>query len=160
MFIVNIGGVIMSFDMETVRFYLGLFFIIYGIVFVAIEKFKGITIYDAKDQINGIINGSVCMLVGVVVFSTSLKMGIITSVVVLLIWIIERGMLKAYLNTKKAKYLNHTGVSTSSIKARHKGKAIIDGKEVKITAWENDIPKDSEIIITDLVGATLLAKNK
>ncbi|MDO7203395.1 hypothetical protein Q5M85_03300 [Paraclostridium bifermentans] len=47
-----------------IRAILGLLFIAYGLIVSGIEKYKGLPFFYSKDQINGSINGFICLSVG------------------------------------------------------------------------------------------------
>lgn len=74
-------------QVELIRTILGIGFIIYGLGFCAYEKF-----HDMKyiDQINGVINGFVCIVVGVIISAYNLEQGILIGVVAFVLWGIEK----------------------------------------------------------------------
>lgn len=80
---------------EIVRLVVGIGLILYGLWFNAYEKF-----IDMKfiDQVNGVINGKICIIVGVFVCALNLKVWIISGVVALLLWIIEEIILNNKVN--------------------------------------------------------------
>lgn len=71
---------------EVVRSVFGGFFIIYGLIFSAYEKFHGI---KCTDQVNGIINVFVCIIVGIITSAYTMQRGIWVGITVLLLWRIE-----------------------------------------------------------------------
>lgn len=145
--------------METgvlIRVCVGAFFIVYGLIFVAIEKLSGMTISDYKDQINGVLNGFVCMMVGVFLASINLTQGIYNLVMVLLIWIIERYLLKKYLDSKESKFVGREGIAVEEIKLKSKGYIKLNDKKIKVRSQNEYIPKGSKVKIYGLDGATLL----
>lgn len=81
----------------------GIFFILYGLIVSAIEKFKEVPFAYSKDQVNGVINGVVCIIVGVVVFSNRIKQGLILGLFTLAIYYLERALISKYIQKKKAK---------------------------------------------------------
>ncbi|MEG2786636.1 MAG: hypothetical protein RR942_02355 [Romboutsia sp.] len=74
-----------------------------GLIVSAIEKFKELPFAYSKDQINGVINGFVCIIVGVVVLSNSIKQGITLGLFALALYYLERALIYQYLKKKKAK---------------------------------------------------------
>lgn len=80
---------------EIIRLVVGIGFILYGLGFNAYEKFNDMKFID---QINGVINGKVCIIVGVFVCALNLKFGIISGVIALLLWIIEEVILNKKAN--------------------------------------------------------------
>ena len=80
---------------EIVRLVVGIGLILYGLGFNAYEKFNDMKFID---QINGVINGKVCIIVGVFVCALNLKFGIISGVIALLLWIIEEVILNKKVN--------------------------------------------------------------
>ncbi len=78
-------------QIELIRTVIGIFFIIYGLGFCAYEKF-----HDMKyiDQINGVINGFVCIVVGVLISAYNIKQGILVGAVSLILWGVEKIILE------------------------------------------------------------------
>lgn len=80
---------------EIIRLVAGIGLIFYGLGFNAYEKFNDMKFVD---QINGVINGKVCIIVGVFVCSFNLKFGIISGIIAFLLWIIEEIILNKKVN--------------------------------------------------------------
>jgi hypothetical protein len=80
---------------EIIRLVVGVGFILYGLGFNAYEKFNDMKFID---QINGVINGKVCIIAGVLVCSFNLKFGIILGIIAFLLWIIEEIILNKKMN--------------------------------------------------------------
>lgn len=76
---------------EIIRLVIGIGFILYGLGFNAYEKFHEMKFIDQR---NGVINGKVCIIVGVFLCAFNLKFGIISGVIALLLWIIEEIILR------------------------------------------------------------------
>lgn len=78
-------------QIELIRTIIGIFFIIYGIGFCAYEKF-----HDMKyiDQRNGVINGFVCIVVGVLISAYNIEQGILVGGVSLILWGVEKIILE------------------------------------------------------------------
>lgn len=73
-----------------IRAILGLLFIAYGLLVAGIEKYKGLPFFYSKDQINGSINGFICLVVGVLLLWTNLKQGIICTVISIILYAIVK----------------------------------------------------------------------
>lgn len=80
---------------EIIRLVVGIGLILYGLGFNAYEKFNDMKFVD---QINGVINGKVCIIVGVFVCAFNLKFGIISGIIAFLLWIIEEIILNKKVN--------------------------------------------------------------
>lgn len=64
---------------------MGIFFIVYGMVMVAVERLNGMPLFYGKDQINGVINSFVLLLVGIICASTNgingiINLGVVTGI--------------------------------------------------------------------------------
>lgn len=75
---------------EIIRTVVGIFLIVEGLVATAYEQFHEMKYID---QINGVLNGFVCLIVGILVASYSLKQGILVGSVALVLWAIEKMVL-------------------------------------------------------------------
>lgn len=61
---------------------MGIFFIVYGMVMVAIERLNGMPLFYSKDQINGVMNSFTLLIVGVICSSSNVTNGILNFVLV------------------------------------------------------------------------------
>lgn len=84
---------------ELVRSIIGGFLIIYGLFFSALEKFHGIKYVD---QINGIINGFVCIIAGIVVSAYTIQRGVWVGIVGLSLWGIEQLIIRKIKKQKNS----------------------------------------------------------
>lgn len=73
-----------------IRAILGLLFVAYGLIVSGIEKYKGLPFFYSKDQINGSINGFICLSVGVLLLWTNLKQGITCAIIVIALYAIVK----------------------------------------------------------------------
>lgn len=81
---------------EIVRTVAGIFLIIYGLGVCAYERFHEMKYID---QVNGVINGPVCIVAGVLFAAYNVKQGILVGVIAIVLWGIER----VILNKKASK---------------------------------------------------------
>ncbi|MGL6105589.1 hypothetical protein, partial [Romboutsia sp.] len=83
---------------ELIRVVLGIILILYGLGINWYEKFKDVKYID---QINGVLNGKIVVLVGVLVSAYSTKIGILSAIISATLLIVEEVVLK-----KKLKKVN------------------------------------------------------
>lgn len=83
---------------EIIRTVVGIFFIVYGLGVSAYEQFHEMKYIDQR---NGVINGFVCLIVGILVSAYNLKRGLWIGVIALAIWGIEKVIL-VKISKKKA----------------------------------------------------------
>lgn len=88
-------------QVELIRTAVGVFFIIYGLGVCAYEKFHDMLYID---QINGVLNGFVCIVVGVILCAYNVKQGVLVGVIALILWGVEKIILEK-IATKKNKQL-------------------------------------------------------
>lgn len=94
-------------EVIIIKMILGIFFIVYGLIVSAIEQYKNIPLlYNSKDQVNGVINGFVCIGIGVVVSSYNLSQGIIIGIIAFSMWGIEKVIISKILKNKGGKFSN------------------------------------------------------
>lgn len=90
-----------------IKMIIGIFFIVYGLLVSGIEQYKKFPLfYNSKDQINGVINGFACIVVGVVISSYNLHQGIIIGVIAFSIWGLEKIIISKILKNKDKKLSN------------------------------------------------------
>jgi len=84
-------------EITLIRMVVGILFIGYGLGFSAYEKFNEVSY---SDQINGVINGFVCIIVGILVSASTINRGIVVGIVALLVWRIEQLILSKIIKNK------------------------------------------------------------
>lgn len=84
-------------QIELIRTVVGVFFIIYGLGVCAYEKFHDMLYID---QINGVMNGFACIVVGVILCAYNVKQGVIVGVIALILWLVEKVILQKIANKK------------------------------------------------------------
>ena len=82
---------------ELIKITIGIGLIIYGLCVNAYEKFNDMRFID---QINGVINGKLCIIIGVgiLVFLTDISIG--ASIIALILLIIEEVFINKYIKKK------------------------------------------------------------
>lgn len=94
-------------EVMIIKMIIGIFFIVYGLIVSAIEQYKRVPLfYNSKDQVNGVINGFVCIVVGVVVSAYNLNQGIIIGIIAFSMWGIEKLIISKILKNKAEKLSN------------------------------------------------------
>lgn len=94
-------------EVMIIKMIIGIFFIVYGLIVSAIEQYKRVPLfYNSKDQVNGVINGFVCIVVGIVVSSYNLNQGIIIGIIAFSMWGIEKLIISKILKNKDEKLSN------------------------------------------------------
>ena len=94
-------------EVMIIKMIIGIFFIVYGLIVSAIEQYKRVPLfYNSKDQVNGVINGFVCIVVGVVVSAYNLNQGIIIGIIAFSMWGIEKLIISKILKNKDEKLSN------------------------------------------------------
>lgn len=80
---------------------LGIFFILYGLIVSAIEQYKRVPLfYNSKNQIDGVINGFLCLVLGGAVSAYDIQQGIIIGIIALSTWGIEKIVISKILKNK------------------------------------------------------------
>lgn len=94
-------------EVMIIKMIIGIFFIVYGLIVSAIEQYKRVPLfYNSKDQVNGVINGFACIVVGVVVSAYNLNQGIIIGIIAFSMWGIEKLIIFKILKNKDEKLSN------------------------------------------------------
>lgn len=76
---------------QVVRTVVGVFFILYGLGIYIYNNFHTLKYVD---QINGVFNGPMCIIVGVLISAYTLKQGFIIGIIALVLWSITYILLK------------------------------------------------------------------
>ena len=94
-------------EVMIIKMIIGIFFIVYGMIVSAIEQYKRVPLfYNSKDQVNGVINGFTCIVVGVIVSAYNLNKGIIIGIIAFSMWGIEKLIISKILKNKDEKLSN------------------------------------------------------
>ncbi|MBZ6007366.1 MULTISPECIES: hypothetical protein [Paraclostridium] len=94
-------------EVMIIKMIIGIFFIVYGLIVSAIEQYKRVPLfYNSKDQVNGVINGFACIVVGIVVSACNLNQGIIIGIIAFSMWGIEKLIISKILKNKDEKLSN------------------------------------------------------
>ncbi|MBN8049362.1 MULTISPECIES: hypothetical protein [Paraclostridium] len=94
-------------EVMIIKMIIGIFFIVYGLIVSAIEQYKRVPLfYNSKDQVNGVINGFACIVVGIVVSAYNLNQGIIIGIIAFSMWGIEKLIISKILKNKDEKLSN------------------------------------------------------
>ncbi|MCU9809862.1 hypothetical protein LEQ06_17940 [Paraclostridium sp. AKS46] len=94
-------------EVIIVKMVVGIFLILYGLIVSAIEQYKGVPLFfNSKDQLNGVINGFICIIVGVVVWAHNIQHGLIIGFIALSIWAIEKFVISKMLKSKNERLSN------------------------------------------------------
>lgn len=136
----------------------GIFFIVYGIVFIALERYWGLPWFYSIDQINGSINGFIVVLIGWVLVSNNIKYGIIIGIILLTLVIVELKIVFSLIRKKEKAFVGKKGIVTKEIK--FKGKATFEGKEYRVFSDSEYIPKDENVVISKLRGGQIVVRGE
>lgn len=91
----------MSKEVMIIKMGLVIFFILYGLIVSAIEQYKRVPLfYNSKNQIDGVINRFLCLVLGVAVSAYDIQQGIIIGIIALLTWGIEKIVISKILKNK------------------------------------------------------------
>lgn len=94
-------------EVMIIKMIIGIFFIVYGLIVSAIEQYKRVPLfYNSKDQVNGVINGFACIVVGIVASAYNLNQGIIIGIIAFSMWGIEKLIISKILKNKDEKLSN------------------------------------------------------
>ena len=142
----------------TIKIAIGIFFIICGLIFAAIERFMGLPFFYSIDQRNGVLNGFVCIVVGVILSASNINQGIFIGLVALAICVLEQVLILKFLKNKEVKFMGKEGIAVTDIKSKCKGYVNFNGQQEKVISENKNIAKDTKVIVSKLVGSKLVVK--
>ncbi|EJO5347268.1 NfeD family protein [Clostridium botulinum] len=136
---------------------LGIFLLLYGVIWLAVEKYSDLPFFYGRSQRGGSnANGTFVCSLGIVMISHSLLQTIILLCIFVPIVAIERAIIEKKRIKREQKFLWQQGIACEDF--NYKGKGLFNNTNKKVYCKNELIQKGDPIMVVDMNGFDLIVK--